>query len=89
MSTSVAIYARLPPESVVVDVRHPDDRLDRDLQLPSHAVEVIPFFEVQKVLASRPRDQQYLLYCDRGIMSRLHAELLFESGYTNIGVYKP
>ncbi|MEQ9210282.1 MAG: hypothetical protein RLN96_10655, partial [Pseudomonadales bacterium] len=33
--------------------------------------------------------KRYLLYCDKGVMSRLHAELLLEAGYSNVGVYRP
>ena len=36
-------------------------------------------------------DQQhtYMLYCDKGIMSRLHAAHLLDQGYQNVKVYRP
>jgi thiamine biosynthesis protein ThiI len=36
-----------------------------------------------------PDDKQYLLYCDRGTMSRMHACHLKAEGHTNIKVYAP
>ena len=33
--------------------------------------------------------QQYMLYCDKGVMSRLHAMHLKDEGYENIKVYRP
>ena len=77
------------PGAIVVDVRHPDERMDNELKLKENEVVAIPFFEIQKRFADQPQESNYLLYCDRGIMSRLHAELLLEAGYQNVGVYRP
>jgi len=33
--------------------------------------------------------RQYLLYCDKGIMSRLQASHLRDAGYQNVAVYRP
>jgi thiamine biosynthesis protein ThiI len=41
-------------------------------------------------LKKLPQDKTYLFYCDKGIMSQLHAQYLRDSeGYTNIKVYRP
>jgi tRNA uracil 4-sulfurtransferase len=85
----VDIFSKPTADSVVIDVRHPDERLERELQLENNRVVVIPFFEIQKVFSDQPQSANYLLYCDRGIMSRLHAELLLEAGFQNVGVYRP
>ncbi|MEQ9022516.1 MAG: hypothetical protein RLN82_07110 [Pseudomonadales bacterium] len=49
----------------------------------------IPYFRIQKEFARTDSKKRYLLYCDKGVMSRLHAELLLEAGYSNVGVYRP
>ena len=49
----------------------------------------IPFFELDKKLATLEAETEYLLYCEKGVMSRLHAEILREKGCTNIAVYRP
>ena len=85
----VDIFPTPTPGAVIVDVRHPDERLDNELTFKANKVIAIPFFEIQKVFAEQSQAENYLLYCERGIMSRLHAELLLEAGYENVGVYKP
>jgi tRNA uracil 4-sulfurtransferase len=32
---------------------------------------------------------QYYLFCQKGVMSQLHATTLKEVGFTNVGVYRP
>ena len=73
----------------IVDVRHPDETEDQPLNMYGFEVIEIPFFEVQKRLPEADNGGRYLLYCQRGIMSRLHAELLLEAGFSRVGVYKP
>jgi thiamine biosynthesis protein ThiI len=34
-------------------------------------------------------NHRYLLYCDRGVMSGLHAQQLLGDGYDNVAVYRP
>ncbi len=85
----VDVLSRPNADAVVIDVRHPDERLEKALELQNNRVVPIPFFEIQKRFAEQPQDASYLLYCERGIMSRLHAELLLEAGYQNVGVYRP
>jgi len=34
-------------------------------------------------------NRQYLLYCDKGVMSRLHAHHLLSEGHQNVRVYRP
>lgn len=36
-----------------------------------------------------PANRQYLLYCDRGTMSRMHAGHLKAEGHANVKVYVP
>lgn len=88
-SLPVDILSRPSDGAVVIDVRHPDERLDKALELQNNRVLPIPFFELQKRFSEQPQNAHYLLYCERGIMSRLHAELLLEAGYQNVGVYRP
>ena len=40
-------------------------------------------------LQALPGNRQYLLYCDRGTMSRMHAGHLKAEGHGNIKVYAP
>ena len=49
----------------------------------------IPFYELHTRAAELEAGHTYMLYCDRGVLSRLHAAHLLESGHPNIKVYRP
>lgn len=85
----VDIYSKPLPGAVIVDVRHPDEINDKTVQFGDASVSEIPYFRIQNQFSELDSKTTYLLYCDRGVMSRLHAELLIESGFRNVGVYRP
>jgi thiamine biosynthesis protein ThiI len=50
----------------------------------------IPFYDLKTKFPKLPQDKEYLFYCDKGIMSQLHAQYLRDQqGYKNIKVYRP
>jgi thiamine biosynthesis protein ThiI len=49
----------------------------------------IPFYELYRRQVELERDQTYMLYCGKGVMSRLHASHLLESGDLDVKVYAP
>ncbi|MEH6551897.1 MAG: tRNA uracil 4-sulfurtransferase ThiI [Pseudomonadales bacterium] len=75
--------------SVVVDVRHPGEQELKPLNLASNEVMHIPFYELHRKFAELDMDKIYMLYCDKGVMSRLHASHLKQEGYDNVRVYRP
>ncbi|WP_372759651.1 thiazole biosynthesis protein, partial [Litorivivens sp.] len=77
------------PDAVVLDVRHPDEVERAPLRLAGVTVSSLPFYELHSKSDTLSRDKTYLLYCDKGVMSRLHAAHLVEQGFTNIKVYRP
>lgn len=78
----------LPLGAIVLDVRAPDETERFPLQLTEHQVLELPFYKVANGFAALDQSQQYYLYCDRGVMSKLQALLLKEQGYQNVAVYK-
>ena len=74
--------------SVIVDIRHPDEEALAPLKVQTKVMK-IPFYELHSKMADLDRDCTYMLYCDQGAMSRLHAAHLQESGYGNVKVYRP
>ena len=74
---------------VVVDIRHPDEEELKPLQLDGCEVQKIPFFSLNTVFPSLDKETEYLLYCEKGVMSQLHAAHLADDGYANVGVYRP
>jgi len=72
-------------EFVIIDIR-PEDEC---IQTPCESIK-IPFHKLKTEFHKLPQDKEYLLYCDKGIMSQLHAQYLRDAkGCENIRVYRP
>lgn len=79
----------VPAGSVVLDIRHPDEEEKKPLLLgDSVAVQTLPFYQLHKRYVELNKDTQYLLYCERGVMSRLQAEFLRGQGFALIAVFE-
>jgi thiamine biosynthesis protein ThiI len=74
---------------VVVDIRHPHAQEEAPLELEGTEVHVLPFYALNSRFKELDATRQYLLYCDKGVMSRLHAHHLLSEGYANVRVYRP
>ncbi|MNF42142.1 tRNA sulfurtransferase [compost metagenome] len=74
---------------IVLDIRHPDAAEDEPLVLPGIEVQALPFYAVNNRFKELDANRQYLLYCDKGVMSRLHAHHLLNEGHANVRVYRP
>lgn len=88
----IEIVDTLAPEVTLIDIRHPDETERAPLGLPTRPdVEVVevPFYRLQSYMAGRDHSAAYLLYCDKGMMSRLHAVHLASQGFSRVGVYAP
>ncbi|MBD9396542.1 tRNA uracil 4-sulfurtransferase ThiI [Pseudomonas sp. PDM11] len=77
------------PGHVVIDIRHPDQAEDEPLQIDGVEVQALPFYAINNRFKELDENRQYLLYCDRGVMSRLHAHHLLSEGHANVRVYRP
>lgn len=75
--------------SVIIDVRHPDEVERAPLRVPGIEVQLIPFYELHRRFAGLDQTRRYMLYCEQGVMSRLHAAHLVHEGCTNVCVYRP
>ncbi|MBS7325037.1 MAG: tRNA 4-thiouridine(8) synthase ThiI [Thiopseudomonas sp.] len=74
---------------VVVDIRHPDEAEDHPLELNGVEQIQLPFYAVNSKFKELDSNRQYLLYCDKGVMSRLHCHHLLHEGHANVRVYRP
>ena len=69
----------------VIDIRQTPDCIETSCQTLK-----IPFYDLKNQFKKLPQDKTYLFYCDKGIMSQLHAQYLRDSeGFSNIKVYRP
>jgi len=89
----VDVSATVASHQVVIDVRHPDEEELKPLKLEGvlAGVEVlkIPFFALSGEFAKLDQAKEYLLYCEKGVMSQLHAAHMKDAGTNNIGVFRP
>lgn len=70
---------------VVIDIRAEDGCIETACESIK-----IPFFKLKKAFETLPKDKEYLLYCDKGIMSQLHGQFLKDAKICeNIKVYRP
>lgn len=77
------------PGQVVVDIRHPNEAQEQPLVLAGVEQVQIPFYAINSRFKELDANRQYLLYCDKGVMSRLHVHHLLYEGHTNVRVYRP
>ncbi|BCA31294.1 tRNA uracil 4-sulfurtransferase ThiI [Metapseudomonas otitidis] len=77
------------PGQIILDIRHPDAQEDEPLALEGIDVQALPFYAINSRFKDLDANRQYLLYCDKGVMSRLHAHHLLSEGHTNVRVYRP
>jgi len=69
----------------VIDIRQNDECIETSCETLK-----IPFYKLKSEFEKLPQDKEYLFYCEKGILSQLHAQYLIDSkGYKNIRVYRP
>ena len=77
------------PGQIVIDIRHPDAQEDQPLVIDGIEVQAMPFYAINSRFKQLDGNRQYLLYCDKGVMIRLHAHHLLSEGHANVRVYRP
>ena len=75
--------------AIVLDIRSAEEEDDNPLEIEGVEVKHIPFFKLGTQFGDLDQSKTYLLYCDRGVMSRLQALYLQEQGFNNVKVYRP
>ncbi|WP_439135673.1 tRNA uracil 4-sulfurtransferase ThiI [Pseudomaricurvus sp.] len=85
----VDVQHQVQPAQAVIDVRHPDEEELRPLQLDGIEVLKIPFYKLSTEFSALDKARTYLLYCEKGVMSQLHAANLMDAGHKNLGVFRP
>ncbi|WP_127958481.1 tRNA uracil 4-sulfurtransferase ThiI [Serratia microhaemolytica] len=73
---------------VILDIRTLDEQEQQPLQLAQIEVKSLPFYKLGNQFSELDQQKTYLLYCNRGVMSRLQALYLLEQGYHNVKVYR-
>ena len=85
---NIHVFYEAPVGSVILDIRHPDEEQRKPLALPGAVVQTLPFYQLHKRHTELDRQTHYLLYCERGVMSRLQAEFLRGQDFPHISVFQ-
>ena len=85
----ITVISEAQPGDTVIDIRHEAELEMRPLPLtPSQGAQIlhIPFYRLHGEIEKLDQGGRYLLYCERGMISRLHAAHLQDAGFNNIAV---
>jgi thiamine biosynthesis protein ThiI len=74
---------------VIVDIRSIDEQDASPLNVEGVEVVSLPFYKLSTKFGDLDKSKTYLLWCERGVMSRLQALYLREQGFANVKVYRP
>ena len=85
----VEVVDRLGQGDVIVDIRHPDEEEIKPFTVAGWEVLHIPFYQLRTKFSELDKEKHYVLYCEKGVMSQLHAMHLKDEGHDNVGVYNP
>lgn len=86
---SVPVVGNINPGQIVIDIRHPDEQEANPLKLDGIEILTIPFYSLNNQFNNLDQSKQFYLYCQKGVMSQLHAANLKDAGHLNVGVYRP
>ncbi|WP_432697686.1 tRNA uracil 4-sulfurtransferase ThiI [Marinobacterium sp. YM272] len=89
INSEIQALTRVEANQVIIDIRAPHEEERKPLNLPGCEILKIPFYNLEQGVTALDSEREYLLYCEKGVMSQMHAQHLVEKGYANIGVYRP
>ena len=75
----------LGENDIILDIRSPEETDENPFESDEHQVMQLPFYKLSSQFGSLDQSKNYvLLYCERGVMSKLQALYLKENGFTNV-----
>ncbi|MDM3867100.1 tRNA uracil 4-sulfurtransferase ThiI [Proteus faecis] len=86
--TEVEMVSEFGVNDVILDIRSPEEQETSPLKIDGIDVKELPFYKLSTQFGDLDKTKTYLLYCDRGMMSRLQALYLREQGFENVKVYR-
>ena len=85
---SVDAVSVLGENDVIIDIRSPEEIDENPLHIENQAMIQLPFYKLSGQFTELDQSKNYVLYCERGVMSKLQALYLKESGFNNVSVFK-
>ncbi|WP_324681213.1 tRNA uracil 4-sulfurtransferase ThiI [Bibersteinia trehalosi] len=85
---SVDTTSEIGENDVILDIRSPEETDENPFELDGVNVQIMPFYKLSNNFGSLDQSKNYLLYCQRGVMSKLQALYLKEQGFANVKVFR-
>lgn len=85
----VELISDIEAGAVILDIRSAEEMDEAPLVIENVDVQHLPFYKLATKFGDLDQSKTYLLYCDRGVMSRLQAVQLRDQGFNNVKVYRP
>ena len=77
----------LGENDIILDIRSPEEMDEKPFKSATHEVKQMPFYKLSSQFGSLDKSKNYVLYCERGVMSKLQALYLKENGFANVRVF--
>jgi thiamine biosynthesis protein ThiI len=87
-NTDVTLVSTPGIDDIVIDIRHPEEQENQPLVLTNNKVIKIPFYSISQRFPELDMKYNYLLYCDKGVMSKVQAHHLKLQGFDNVKVLR-
>ncbi|OBW90864.1 tRNA uracil 4-sulfurtransferase ThiI [Gallibacterium salpingitidis] len=84
----VEMVSVLQDDDVIIDIRSPEENDESPLEIADRTILHIPFYKLSSQFPELDQSKNYLLFCERGVMSRLQALYLKDQGFNNIRVFR-
>ncbi|CAL4324795.1 tRNA sulfurtransferase [Buchnera aphidicola (Neophyllaphis podocarpi)] len=73
---------------IILDIRSEEEREKFPLKIKKQKIKYMSFYNLHKNFKNLDQKKTWLLYCNRGVMSKIQAIYLYELGFKNIKIYK-
>ncbi len=84
----VVASSEIGENDVILDIRSPEETDEKPLEMAGVEIIELPFYKLASQFGTLDQNKQYILYCEKGVMSKLQALYLQDQGFNNVRVYK-
>ena len=74
-------------EDIIIDIREESEQKKNPRS--EESIVHIPFFNLKDEMKNLDKKQSYLVFCEKGVMSKIHGLELQEHGFEKVRVYRP
>ncbi len=88
-STGVEEITEPAEGDAILDIRDKEESEDNPIAAEGFETVRMPFYKLATGFGDLDQTKRYLLYCNNGVMSRIHSLYLKERGFSNVCVFRP